>query len=49
MITDPILAEAQSMEQVEIKGAADQYQQADAAETMQPVFSGDQVASSELF
>jgi hypothetical protein len=37
------------MEQIEKKDAADQYEQADAAETMQPVFSGDQVASSELF
>ena len=48
MIADPVLAEAQSMEQIEKKGTADQQQQPDAAKTMQPVFSGDQVASSEL-
>jgi hypothetical protein len=44
---DPILSEAQSMEQIETKDAADQYEQPNAAETMQPVFSDDQVASSE--
>ena len=48
LVADLALAEAQSMQQIEKKNAADQYEQPNAAETTQPVFDGDQVAPSVL-